>query len=142
MNSLLSRGLIFGAGFGCAYVLVILSLSATSGPGLLVLGGLGGAFVGAPSGFIIVVFTLGVVRLVTVRPGFEKAIAATTTGALTLLILMALASGSDTQWPWWTEVVTASAAAVIGGLAWRREKTLAEKSSELHVPQHTSQPDS
>lgn len=122
MNKSVSRGLLFGAGFGCTYVL----LGGSSGPGLAILSGLGGAVVGAVSGCIIAALTLGIVRLTRIRPDLEKSITAVITGASTLLILMALASVSDSKWPWWTHLVPAGAAAVIGGLAWPRERTVVE----------------
>lgn len=67
LNRSVGRGLLFGAGFGCTYLLVILLLGGSSGAGLAILGGLGGAAVGAVSGCIIAVLTFGIGRLTRVR---------------------------------------------------------------------------
>ena len=128
MNRTVNRGLLFGAGFGCVYALVVLLLGGLVGPGLAILSGLGGALIGAVSGFLIAALTLGVARLTTVRHELEKVIAALITGASTLLILTALASTSDSKWPWWTNLVSAGAAALVGGLAWPRTKTVVGES--------------
>jgi hypothetical protein len=128
LNKSISRGLLFGAGFGCTFVLVILLLGGSSGPGLAILSGLGGAAVGAVAGCIIAALTFGIVRLTRIRRDLEKGIAAVITGASTLLILTALASVSDSKWPWWTHLVSAGSAAVIGGLAWPREKAVVGES--------------
>ncbi|GAA4044053.1 hypothetical protein GCM10023063_33270 [Arthrobacter methylotrophus] len=111
---------MFGAGFGCASALAVLLLNGSGGPGLAILSGLGGAMVGAVSGCIIAVLTFWACRLGRIRGDLEKAVAAVITGVSTLLILMALASVSDSKWPWWTDLVSAGAAAAIGGLAWTR----------------------
>lgn len=128
LNRSVNRGLLFGAGFGCAYALVVLLLVGTGGPGLAILSGLGGTALGAVSGCIIAVLTLSVVRLTKIRGHLEKATAAGITGVSTLLILLALTSGSESKWPWWTNLVSAGAAAVVGGLAWPRAKRLVEES--------------
>ncbi len=122
MNRSVTRGLFFGAGFGCVYVLVVLLLSGPGGPGVAILSGLGGAMAGAVSGCVIAVLTFWVCRLTRIRRDHEKAAAAGIAGVSTLLIFMALASASDSRWPWWTDLVSAGAAAVIGGLAWPRTK--------------------
>lgn len=124
MNRAVSRGLLFGAGFGCAYVLAVLLLDGPGGPGLTILSGLGGVMVGAVSGCIIAALTFWACRLTTIRRDLENATASGITAVSTLLILMALASASDSRWPWWTNLVSAGAAAAIGGLAWPRPKTV------------------
>lgn len=128
LNRPVSRGLFFGAGFGCAYALVVLLLGGPGGPGLAILSGLGGAMVGAVLGCIIAVLIFWACRLIVIRRDLEKATAAVITGASTLLILMALASTSDSKWPWWTNLVSAGAAALVGGLAWPRTKTVVGES--------------
>lgn len=133
LNRSVSRGLFFGALFGCAYVLVVLLLGGSSGLGLSILGGLGGAMVGAVLGCIVAALTFWACRLIRIRRDLEKATAAVMTGVSTLLILIALASTSESKWPWWTDLVSAGAAAVIGGLAWPRRKTVVGDS--LQTPQ-------
>lgn len=128
LNRSVSRELLFGAGFGCAYVLMVLLLGGSSGLGLSILAGLGGAMIGAVFGCIIAVLTFWACRLIGIQRDLEKATAAVITWASTLLILMAVASTSDSKWPWWTNLVSAGAAAVIGGLAWPRTKTVVGES--------------
>jgi hypothetical protein len=128
LNKSVSRGLLFGTGFGCTYVLVILFLGGSSGPGLAILSGLGGALVGAVSGCFIAALTYGVSRLTGLRRDLENFLAAGIAGASTLLILMALASVSDSKWPWWTHLVAGGTAAVTGGLAWPRAKAVVGES--------------
>lgn len=84
--------------------------------------------VGAVLGCIIAVSIFWACRLIVIRRDLEKATAAVITGASTLLILMALASTSDSKWPWWTNLVSAGAAALVGGLAWPRTKTVVGES--------------
>lgn len=128
MNRTVNKGLLFGAGFGCVYALVVLLVGGLGGPGLAILSGLGGAVIGAVAGFLIAALTHGVARLTTVRHEREKAIAAVITGASTLLILMILAWVSDSKWPFWAHIVSAGAAALVGGLAWPRTKTVVGES--------------
>lgn len=128
MKRPVSRGLFIGAGFGCAYVLVVLLLGGSSGLGLAVLASLGGATVGAVLGCIIAVLTFSVCRLIGVRRDFEKVTAAVITGTSTLMILVALDSISKSKWPWWTDLVSAGAAAVVGGLSWPRTKAVVGES--------------
>lgn len=124
LNRSVRRGLFFGAGFGCAYVLVVLLLRGSSGLGVATLASVGGAMVGAVSGCIIAVLTFWACRVIRIRRDRENVTAAVIAGASTLLILMALASRAGSKWPWWMDLVSAGAAAAIGGLAWPRTKTV------------------
>ncbi|MEZ2392164.1 hypothetical protein AB6813_22020 [bacterium RCC_150] len=128
MNRSLSRGLFFGAGFGCAYVVVVLALTASNGLGLSILGGLGGALVGALAGFLIAALILGVVRLTRIPRDLEPILATAIVGASTLLLLLALDSVPNSTSPLWMHPISAGVAAAVGGLAWPRAKAVVGES--------------